>query len=85
MKARAYRFATLPDGMRCPIDLVRVIITETPGGTPISEVLELAEVEAKALCEKTEIARLPLEENAPEIPRAVRILPSAVEVTWIVT
>ena len=85
MKVHSYRFATLPDGMRWPIDLVRVIITETPGGTPISEVLELAEVEAKALCKKTEIARLPLEENAPEIPRAVRILPSAVEVTWIVT
>ena len=84
MKAQAYRFATLPDGMRWPIDLVRVIITETPGGTPISEVLELAEVEAKALCKKTEIARLPLEENAPEIPRAVRVLTSAVEITWIV-
>lgn len=85
MKVHSYRFATLPDGMRWPIDLVRVIVTEVPEGTLLSEVLELAEVEAKALCEKTEIARLPLEENAPEIPRAVRILPSAVEVTWIVT
>lgn len=85
MKVHSYRFATLPGGMRWPIDLVRVIVTEVPEGTLLSEVLELAEVEAKALCEETEIARLPLEENAPEIPRAVRILPSAVEVTWIVT
>lgn len=84
MKVHSYRFATLPDEMRWPIDLVRVIITEVPEGTLLSEVLELAEVEAKALCKKTEIARLPLEENAPEIPRAVRILTSAVEVTWIV-
>lgn len=85
MKVHSYRFATLPDGMRWPIDLVRVIVTEVPEGTLLSEILELAEVEAKALCEETESARLPLEENAPEIPRAVRILPSAVEVTWIVT
>ena len=84
MKTQAHRFATLPDEMRWPIDLVRVIITEVPEGTLLSEILELAEVEAEALCKKTETARLPLEENAPEIPQAVRILTSAVEITWIV-
>lgn len=84
-------FHVIAEGQARPVTIVRAIYTNLAsevGSNLFDEVMSLVSSQAAAYIKENfgdeAKSALPAEGNDDSIPRAIRVLPSAVEVNWLV-